>query len=46
MYEVEFYTDKNGHSETVDWIIELDKKANNSKEHRIRLKNFMNILKP
>lgn len=41
MFEIEFYEDKNGYSETVEWLIELDKKAHNSKEHRIRLKKFV-----
>lgn len=35
MFAVEFYQDKNGYSETVQWVMELDKKAHNSKEHRI-----------
>lgn len=48
MFEIEFYEDKNGYSETAEWLMELDKKAHNSKEHRIRLKKFveyMEILK-
>lgn len=41
MFEIEFYEDRNGYSETEEWVIELDKKAHNSKEHRIRLKKFV-----
>lgn len=41
MFEIEFYEDKNGYSETAEWLMELDKKAHNSKEHRIRLKKFV-----
>lgn len=41
MFEIEFYEDKNGYSETEEWLMELDKKAHNSKEHRIRLKKFV-----
>lgn len=41
MFEIEFYEDKNGYSETEEWLMELDKKAHNSKEHRVRLKKFV-----
>lgn len=44
MFEIEFYEDKNGYSETEDWVMNLDKKAHNSKEHRIRLKKFVEYL--
>lgn len=40
MFEIEFYEDKNGYSETEEWVIELDKKANTNKECRVRLKKF------
>ena len=40
MYDIEIYTDKTGYSETAEWIMELDKKAGTSKEHRIRLKKI------
>lgn len=39
MYEIEFYEDKNGYSEIQEWIMYLDKKANN-KECRVRLKKI------
>ena len=41
MFEIEFYTDSSGYSETEDWVMSLDQKANNSKEHRVRLKKFV-----
>ncbi len=41
MFEIEMYEDKNGYSETAQWVIELDEKAHNSKEHRIRLKKIL-----
>ena len=41
MFEIEFYTDSSGYSETEDWVMNLDQKANNSKEHRVRLKKFV-----
>lgn len=41
MFEIEFYEDSNGYSETAQWVMELDKKAHNSKEHRVRLKKFV-----
>ena len=44
MFEIEFYEDKNGYSETTEWLMELDKKAHNSKEHRIRLKKFVEYI--
>ncbi len=44
MFEIEMYEDKNGYSETAQWVIELDEKAHNSKEHRIRLKKFYEYL--
>ena len=40
MFEIEFYEDRNGYSETEEWVMELDKKANTNKECRIRLKKF------
>lgn len=40
MFEIEFYEDENGYSETEEWLMKLDEKAHNSKEHRIRLKKF------
>lgn len=39
MYEIEFYEDKNGKSEIVDYIKELNTKASTSKECRINSKN-------
>lgn len=44
MFEIEFYEDKNGYSETEEWVIELDKKANTNKECRVRLKKFTEYL--
>lgn len=44
MFEIEFYEDKNGYSETGEWVIELDKKANTNKECRVRLKKFTEYL--
>lgn len=44
MLEIEFYEDRNGYSETEAWVMELDKKAHNSKEHRVRLKKFVEYL--
>lgn len=41
MFEIEFYEDKNGYSETAQWIMELDHKAHTSKEARIRLKKIV-----
>lgn len=41
MYEIEFYEDKNGKSEIVDFIRELNAKAASSKESRI---NFNKIV--
>ncbi|MBD5555314.1 MAG: type II toxin-antitoxin system RelE/ParE family toxin [Roseburia sp.] len=41
MYEIEFYEDKNGKSEIVDFIRELNAKATSSKESRI---NFNKIV--
>ncbi len=41
MYEIEFYEDKNGKSEIVDYIKELNTKASTSKEYRI---NFNKIV--
>jgi len=41
MFKIEFYEDKNGYSETYEWVMELDKKAQNSKDARIRLKKFV-----
>lgn len=40
MFEIEFYEDKNGYSETEEWVMELDKKANTNKDCRVRLKKF------
>lgn len=40
MFDVEFYEDKNGYSETEQWVIELDEKAHTNKECRVRLKKF------
>ena len=40
MFEIEFYEDKKGYSETEEWVVELDRKAHN-KECRIRLKKFI-----
>ncbi len=44
MFDIEFYEDKNGYSETVEWLMELDNKAHNSKEHRVRLKKFVEYI--
>lgn len=40
MFEIEFYADKNGYSETAEWVMELDKRAQHNKEARVRLKKF------
>ncbi len=40
MFEIEFYEDKNGYSETGEWLDELDEKASTNKDCRIRLKKF------
>ena len=40
MFEVEFYEDKNGYSETEEWVMKLDEKAHTVKECRVRLKKF------
>ena len=48
MYDVEIYADKNGYSETAEWIRELDKKAESNKDCRVRLKKlyeYIEILK-
>lgn len=34
MFEIEFYEDKKGYSETEEWVVELDRKAHNNKECR------------
>ena len=44
MFEIEFCEDKNGYSETEEWLMELDKKAHTSKTHRVRLKKFVEYL--
>ncbi len=44
MFDMEFYEDKNGYSETAEWLMELDNKAHNSKEHRVRLKKFVEYI--
>ena len=47
MYEIEFYEDKNGKSETADYIKELNNKAATSKECRINFNKivaFMDML--
>ncbi|MDE7177820.1 MAG: type II toxin-antitoxin system RelE/ParE family toxin [Lachnospiraceae bacterium] len=41
MYEIEFYEDKNGKSEVVDFIRELNRKAATNKESRI---NFNKVV--
>ncbi len=41
MFEIEFYEDKKGYSETEEWVVELDRKAHNNKECCIRLKKFI-----
>ncbi|WP_312700896.1 type II toxin-antitoxin system RelE/ParE family toxin [Sedimentibacter sp.] len=40
MYNIEIYEDKNGDSPIADYLEELNKKAKNSKEHRLRLKKI------
>ncbi len=44
MFEIEFYEDKNGYSETETWIMELDAKAHTNKECRVRLKKFVEYM--
>ncbi|MBQ9279695.1 MAG: type II toxin-antitoxin system RelE/ParE family toxin [Clostridia bacterium] len=39
MFEIEFYEDKNGNSEIINYIHELDKETNN-KDDRIKLKKI------
>ena len=41
MYEIEFYEDKNGKSEILDYIRELNRKASTNKESRI---NFNKVV--
>lgn len=41
MFEIEFYEDNSGYSETEEWVVNLDKKAHTNKECRIRLKKFV-----
>lgn len=43
MFEIEFYEDSSGYSETEEWVVNLDKKAHTNKECRIRLKNLPNM---
>lgn len=48
MYEINFYQNEKGYSETVSWIRELDAKALKDKDSRIRLKKlyeYMELLK-
>ncbi len=44
MFEIEFYMDKNGYSEVYEWILQMDKKAEKSKDYRIRLKKLYEYL--
>lgn len=44
MYEIEFYEDKNGKSEVVDFIKELNRKAATNKESRINLNKVVAYL--
>ena len=44
MFEIEFYEDKNGYSETETWVMELDAKAHTNKECRVRLKKFVEYM--
>lgn len=44
MFEIEFYEDKNGFSETKEWVMELDQKAKTNKEYRVRLKKLIEYL--
>lgn len=40
MFDIEFYEDEHGYSETAEWLEELDRKAMNSKQHRVLLKKI------
>ena len=41
MYEIEFYEDKDGYSEIVEYIKELKRRSLNSKEERINLNKIV-----
>lgn len=44
MYKIETYKSKNGKDEIVEYIAELGKKAQTSKEHRIKLNKIFEYL--
>jgi len=44
MYEIEFYRDKNGKSEIVDYLDELQKKAETSKTDRINREKILSYI--
>ena len=44
MYEIEYYRDKNGKSEIVDYLDELQKKAETSKTDRINREKILSYI--
>jgi len=44
MYEVEFYLDKNGKSELIEYLDELEKKSTTSKTDRINLDKILTYI--
>ena len=47
MFEIDFYKNRVGRSPIIEYLLELNKKAKTSKEHRVRLKKiieYMDIL--
>lgn len=45
MYTVEFYRDKNGYSEVEEYLMELQEKANDSKDSRIHFDTIVRYIR-